>query len=87
MDCQIRHLFRYASGRFRTQGFFSEITLADAERSIRRRMLYPAELRDHIAVHRVIIDKNRRFVNLQAGQGTVGNTEKVGFCTIAVQRM
>ena len=39
-------------------------------------MLYPAELRDHIAVHRVIIDKNRRFVNLQAGQRTVGNTEK-----------
>ena len=54
---------------------------------LRRRMLYPAELRDHIAVHRVIIDKNRRFVNLQAGQRTVGNTEKVGFCTIAVQRM
>ena len=50
-------------------------------------MLYPAELRDHIAVHRVIIDKNRRFVNLQAGQRTVGNTEKVGFCTIAVQRI
>ena len=57
-------------------------------------MLYPAELRDHIvkstsfcgSVHRVIIDKNGCFVNLHGEQGTVENTEKVGFCTIVVQK-
>ena len=47
-DDQILHGIIGVPGQVRTQRLFSEKTLASVERSIRRRMLYPAELQDQV---------------------------------------